>query len=183
MDRPDRDPVNQILPFLHLGSYKLYEDANAVFFAKQQVDLLINVTKEEEFPTPYKFVAQTPLTVRLSVLDKNTEADKMLDALPGLADLIHCYVSNSKHVLVHCQHGLQRSATIVVAYVRKHRRDLYSGQEVTRQWTKQDYMDKSIEYVRQARPDIFGGSKPGKEYMNFKSALTRFDTELYEAGM
>jgi len=160
----------------------LYQDPEAEFFARQKVDLIINVTKEKGFETPYSIVQQTPMTVRLSVLDKNTEADTVLDALPALADLIHSYVSRSKHVLVHCQHGLQRSATVVVAYIRRHRRDMYTPQVITNHWTGQDYLDKSIEFVKQKRPDIFGGSTPGKEYMNFKRALKTFDKNLYEAG-
>ena len=176
----ERDAVNTICPFLHLGAYKVYSDT--AFFGTTQVELIINVTKEEEFTTPYKIAAEIPLTVRLSVLDKSTEADKMLEAMPALADLIHFYVSNSKHVLVHCQHGLQRSVSVVVAYIRKHRRDLWMPQEITRQWTRQDYLDKSIEFIKQARPDIFGGSTPGKEYMNFRRAMSTFDSQLYRAG-
>ena len=75
----------------------------------------------------------------------------MLDALPTLADLIHSYVSRSKHVLVHCQHGLQGSATVVVAYIRRHRRDMYMPQMISNHWTEQDYLDQSIEFVEQKR--------------------------------
>ena len=64
----------------------MYQDPEAEFFARQKVDLIINVTKEKGFETPYSIVQQTPMTVRLSVLDKNTEADTVLDALPALAD-------------------------------------------------------------------------------------------------
>ena len=177
-----RPAVNGIVPFLHLGAISLYKDPGAEFFARQNVDLIINVTKEKDFQTPYNVMQETPVTVRLSVLDKNTEADKMLDALPALADLVHSYVSRSKHVLVHCQHGLQLSFTVVVAYIRKYRRDMYTSQVITNHWTRQDYLDKSIEFVKQKRPDTFGGSQPGKEYMNFKRALKTFDRTLYEAG-
>ena len=55
-------------------------------------------------------------------------------------------------------------------------------QVVEKRWTEQDYLDKSIEFVKQKRSDIFGGSKPGKEYMNFRKALKTYDKDLYEAG-
>ena len=51
----------------------MYKDP-AVFFARQKVELIINVTEEEGFETPYSIVQQTPMTLRLSVLDKNSEA-------------------------------------------------------------------------------------------------------------
>ncbi|KAL0054879.1 hypothetical protein WJX82_003695 [Trebouxia sp. C0006] len=42
-----RPAVNEILPFLHLGAISLYQDPEAEFFARQKVDLIINVTKEK----------------------------------------------------------------------------------------------------------------------------------------
>jgi len=80
-----------------------------------------------------------------------------------------------KHILVHCQHGLQRSPTVVVAYIRRHRSDLYKPIEPEKQWTPQSCLEKSIQVVRQGRP-IFGS------YISFGRVLQDYDKKLYAAG-
>ncbi|KAL3130385.1 Dual specificity protein phosphatase 14 [Trebouxia sp. C0009 RCD-2024] len=184
-----RDPVNQILPYLHLGSVDVYE--NDEFFNKHLVELIINCYKNHETP----LARRSTLTVLFKVEDINdlpperraTDSAKMSDLLPALLELMHTHVSKGQHVLVHCKHGAQRSATIVVAYVRTYRKDLYSAikpAELAWQWTHQDLLNRSIQVVYQQRKifDTYIRKSDGKEctYVSFEEALKKLDKQLYK---
>ena len=172
-----RQPVNEVISYLHLGGVDVYNDNE--FFKTHQVDLIINCTREFETPPARRCI----LTVQFCVSDirsmektkRERDASIVLDTLPALVDLIHAHVSMGKHVLVHCQHDLQRSPTVVVAYIRRYRSDLYKPIEPEKQWTHQSYLDKSIQVVRQGRP-IFGS------YISFGRVLQDYDKKLYAAG-
>ena len=186
-------PVHGVLPYLYLGSIRVYKEDD--FFEKNKIDLIVNCTHPMEGRTEKKDLQTPPersgiLTVRFAIKDigsvpkEDREPYKVIlsETVPELVDLIHAHVVRKSKVLVHCEHGFQRSAAVVVAYVRRYCKDLYLPIQPSTEWTAQDYLDRSIEFVMQQRP-IFCTHDPAKDsYMSFESVLKAYDKDLYKVG-
>lgn len=169
--------VSEILPNLYLGSYAASKNVECL--QDKNIQLIINCTKDLEFPTDY-FCVQ----VRLPIDDiytadetiRSREISKMNTVLDPMVDLIHSYVANGKGVLVHCLHGIQRSATIVTAYLLKHGKNKMSIVNAAKPYTSQFYLDQAIQHVINKRAKAFVGGR----YINFAKVLKTYDKQCWK---
>lgn len=130
--------VHQITPNIWLGNYNYPKYTN--------YDLVINATPDLPFYNNNSLNIRIPVNDDLSY-DANIKiVYYILQYLP----LIHKYVKNNKQILIHCYAGMQRSASILAAYLM-----IYENYT----------LDESISYIRNKRNIAF---RPG---INFRQAL------------
>ncbi|TPP49139.1 Dual specificity phosphatase, catalytic domain family protein [Leishmania donovani] len=112
-------PATQILEFLYLGSVKDAQDA--AFLARHQIRYIINVSQEEYWSVDKKvqiftFKVDDSATADIAALFQPTR-----DLINSIRGRYYRYArgesSTRPAVLVHCQKGRSRSATIVLAYL------------------------------------------------------------------
>lgn len=99
---------------LYLGSHESAMQWQELKDGK--IQLVVNCTNDEEVPC---FHADQGLRyLRIAVNDN--ESAMILPYLDGAADAIATAVGQGENVLVHCQQGISRSATILAAFLVKH---------------------------------------------------------------
>lgn len=118
---------------------------------QNKISLIINCTKD--VPTNIKGI--TYCRIPVDDLLKKEDTDKMTLFLPIVVETIHRYLSQGKNVLVHCHQGIQRSATVVTAYIMKY----YNLQP-----------REAINFVIKRRKEAFFGGK----YVNFSDSLKAY---------
>lgn len=106
------DPPSQIIEGLYLGTE--YNASNKQELDELNVKLIVNVTEEVEnfFPEFFRYHV-------ISLKDRPTSELK-----PHFSDAIKAIdaaLNKGEGVLVHCQRGVSRSATIVIAYLMKYK--------------------------------------------------------------
>ncbi len=146
-------PAKQILPNVWIGSVKDASDAN--FIKKHDIRLIINATANE----PIRYTRDVN-TYRVPIDDSPSDADKLTRYLPITSLLINDMVRYNKNVLVHCYAGMNRSATVVAAYLM-----------FSRGWPA----SKAMAYIKQRKPETFTP-------MNFCPALKAWEARLRAAG-
>lgn len=103
-------PAKEIVKNLWIGSEG--DSADAAFFARHNIGLVVNATAN----LPFKAPADVQ-TYRVPVDDDPGENDVMLRHLPVVVLLIDDVLRHGKGVLVHCRAGMQRSAAVVAGYL------------------------------------------------------------------
>lgn len=122
---------SKITDNLYLGNNQNGLDYNRYGFTK-----IVNVTKNRN-------IYNVP-TVRIQIDD--LEESDLYSYLERVTTFIHNIVKewrrtgNDEKILVHCQAGISRSATVVIAYIMRSKR--YSLQD-------------AFKYVKQKRPIVF----------------------------
>ena len=167
--------ATEIIENLYLASYDVAKDVN--WLSERDVHMIVNCSKDLSFPD------YPVLGLRLFVEDVYTadkairrkENEEMTKYMDDIVDVIHRVLQQKKKVLVHCLHGVQRSATIVTAYLLKYNRKLLEGVIPRKPFTSQSYLDRAIEFVLRKRPRAFVEGK----YINFASSLKAYDKHLY----
>jgi len=137
--------ATEILPGLWIGDE--YTARNKDFFIKHNIRRCINVTPD--VPCLFPWVQYLRISVGDSTSMNNQKI--MADAIPHCIPFIGT-PSRSSAVLVHCQMGVSRSATVVVAYLRS---CCFKS------------IAQSIQFVLSKRRICFFGGK----YVNFRKAL------------
>jgi len=89
--------------------------------------------------TPSAFEKLGVLYKRIIVVDDQRDRQALSEELPAVVGFIHENLKANKRVLVHCEAGVSRSATVVIAYVMT---------------TTRASMKESLAYVKECRPDI-----------------------------
>jgi predicted protein tyrosine phosphatase len=133
-----RYPTEIIPNFLWLGSVESAQDRRLI--ESLGITHIVNATirsRRNFFPDIVKY-----LTV--DVLDEVTE--DMSNFFQPVNDFISTAEKEQGRVLVHCQAGISRSASLTINYLR-----------VRNQWTLKD----ALEYVTQQRPEVH----PNKSFM------------------
>ncbi len=130
--------AHQITSNIWLGNYLSSNDTT--------YDLVINATPDLQFYNPYSLNIRVPVNDDLSYDSNVNIVLYILKYLP----IIHRYVKNNKKILIHCYAGMQRSASIVAAYLM-----IYENYT----------LDNAISYIRSKRNIAF---RPG---VNFRQAL------------
>ena len=108
------DDYNKILYNLYLGNYKSSLDEK--FLKEQNIKFIINCTPN--LPFHEQFTNDT--IYRLTMLDiPNSENIKyMNEKLDEVIEFIETNIKNGS-ILVHCNWGFMRSATVIAAYLMK----------------------------------------------------------------
>ena len=137
--------ANEIIPNLWLGNF---QDSHSEPWINN-IDIIINCTKE------LPFCNQNSKNVRIPIDDnlEPTEIDNMYKCLDMITDFINIQLLKGKKILVHCFAGVQRSATVIVAYLVR-----YTGLS----------LNEAIKCVASKRPIIF------QPMCNFRPALDKF---------
>ncbi|MHB1953278.1 MAG: dual specificity protein phosphatase family protein, partial [Sulfobacillus sp.] len=137
-------PANEIIPRLWLGDYRAAE--------RFPFDVIVNCTVEVP-------LSNRGMTYRLSVHDdlQPESLATMLNSLPHVTRVIRESLSLGHQVLVHCYAGMQRSATVVCAYLMR-----YHGMS----------MHNAMWLIRQKRPIAFFPQA------NFGPSLRSFEYSL-----
>ena len=142
----DLEPA-EILDYLYLGSEE--HSANEKVLTDNGITLILNVANGCKNHFENKFVYKN-----LAILDNcQTDISEIFDEAIAFIEAAHL---NQEKVLVHCQAGISRSATICVAYLMK---------------TQSLTVSQAIEKVRQKRKVIAPN-------FSFMVQLERFYDEL-----
>ena len=152
----NEDMGSEILPGLFIGN--MYTARNKMFMKNNKIGAILNATPDvpNYFACPGE---QSVEYMRINVNDNNNDIAKMHRYLPCAVSFIYKnLVLDRTAVLVHCHAGVQRSATIVVAFIMK---------------TKGLKLNDAVQYVLRKRPIVFSNGRN----VNFKQALIQFASE------
>uniref|UniRef100_A0A3Q3W9H5 protein-tyrosine-phosphatase n=1 Tax=Mola mola TaxID=94237 RepID=A0A3Q3W9H5_MOLML len=139
--------VSPILPFLYLGNEKDAQDLDLLL--RLNIGYVVNVTTH----LPLYHVNSGLRYKRLPATDNSKQ--NLRQYFEEVFEFIEAYQSG-RGVLVHCQAGVSRSATIVIAYLMKH--TLMT-------------MTDAYKYVRSRRPVV-------SPNLNFMGQLLEFERDL-----
>ncbi len=103
---------HEIIPNLYVGNSIAAKDYCKNF------DIIINATPSVPF---YSKISKN---IRISVKDDRTQHSNLKLAIETekLLPYLHTYLKHNKKVLVHCRAGMQRSASIVAAYLIRYKK-------------------------------------------------------------
>lgn len=121
--------VNEILPGLWLGNYK--SALNLDFINKFNIKNIINITKD--VPTPFPLIKY----LHIPYDDIDTCGKNLNATFDKTTELIYSTLSKGNGILVHCQRGHHRSASVVAAFLIR--------------YLKIDYFD-ALKYINAIRP-------------------------------
>lgn len=120
----------EIIPSLYLSSSKIVSDLSEL--QKYNIKAIVNVTSD----IPNYFEKDIEY-LRVSIDDKLTEnIEKYFDVTHKFIDE---QISKGHSVLVHCQAGISRSATIIISYLMLRNKETYS---------------QVLEYIRSKRSKV-----------------------------
>lgn len=108
------DDISHILPHLFLGNFRAASSPDTLH--KHQITRVLSVLTLREV-IPIKLRLETVNYKHVSKTDHPGE--DLLLSLPECVDYISEAVQTKQSVLVHCQVGASRSATVVIAYVMR----------------------------------------------------------------
>ncbi|CAH1783950.1 unnamed protein product [Owenia fusiformis] len=142
----------EILPWLYLGS--AYHSAQKQQLLDFGITAILNVsnTISPKYPESFDY-HRVPVddTANANIKGWFPEAIKFIEEVR----------SNAGRVLVHCQAGISRSATVCIAYIMQ---------------TKQHVLEEAFDYVRSCRNVI-------NPNLNFMRQLMEFEQELFKADL
>ena len=151
----NQSQATEIIPGLFIGNRKAA--MNNRFFKANNISVVINCTKDQAFLRANDNIKRSQ--IRLPVDDdlSTGEIHKLYKYLMTITELIYKQLMNFKGVLVHCYAGIQRSATVVAAYLMR-----YGNFD----------QKKAIELIKTKRPICF------TPFVNFTKALDLFQEKL-----
>ena len=120
--------MNEIIPNLFLGNMYYTSDD----LIKNDIYNIINLSGEENNSMDSRF------TIYNKKLNDNP-GQNMIIHFEELFNIIDKILKQNKKILIHCQAGISRSSTIVIAYLMKTKNLSYS---------------KSLDFVREKRPIV-----------------------------
>lgn len=110
--------ISEILPSLYLCGAGV---AIPVFLEKLGITCVINAAPElPDTPLPLTEDGSKPLYLKVPVLDKSNI--NISDYFDEVTDLIEQVRQTNGITMVHCVAGVSRSASLVLAYLMKHRK-------------------------------------------------------------
>jgi|SaaInlV_165m_DNA_1040744.scaffolds.fasta_scaffold17795_3 protein-tyrosine phosphatase len=96
--------------------HALYDEE---FIKENEINVIINCTKSLEMPD---YAENNDITTyRLNVNDNFRDILKMYKYIDEMCDKLNVHILNNDKILVNCNAGMQRSATLVAYYLIKHR--------------------------------------------------------------
>lgn len=102
----------------NIGRSKIYignanDAVNKKFFIDNNISAVVNCTPD----VPFLHTQLNGIRLILNDSGKKIDIDKMTNFLPKIVLWIDKMVRSGRNILVHCHAGIQRSATVVVAYL------------------------------------------------------------------
>jgi protein-tyrosine phosphatase len=159
--------ANEIIPGLWLGNEESSQSED--FLKKTNIKAIVNATKH--IPDTYQIdidyyrvPVNDPGPSFYMDLDQEDNA-LMLKHLPYVLPFIKRHLDRDESVLVHCHAGIQRSATIVLAYLITY---IYT------QGNKTDRLKYALRHILRERPIVFYAGTS----MNFKPAISQYIIDL-----
>ena len=145
----NKNNINMVVNNLWIGNIKASKSKSII----NDMDIIINLSKD------IPFLKKDKLNYRISVNDDLTTNSNniMYKNLNKFADIIHINLLNQKKILVHCYAGMQRSASLIVAYLMK-----YFNMSLS----------DAVIYLKSKRSIVFF------PFINFKKALVKFEKKL-----
>jgi len=103
-------PAKEIIPGLWIGSEG--DSQSRSFFRQHNIGLIVNCSKT----IPFKSTTGID-EYRVPIDDDPRDNATLVNHLPVVVRTIDAVLSRGKSVLVHCRAGMQRSASVVAAYI------------------------------------------------------------------
>ena len=152
MNIKDEKDVNEIIPNLWLGNIKAAY--NKPFLKKYNIDCVISII--DEFDPKYKYdgINYIYIPIKDKLISQNQNLTHLFNTTN---DYINKKISESKSILVHCKKGHHRSASLVAAYLIKHKGFNYHN---------------ALDYINKQRPFAF------KRPANISKELFRYNLYL-----
>ena len=141
--------MDRIVDKLFIGD--VYASSNYFNLHSKSVSHILTLTKDikPKFPEEFEY---------LVIHIEDTKDEELLIHLPKAIEFIKCGMENGTGVLVHCQQGISRSASIVIAYLMA---------------TKKKSFKHVFKMIKEKRPIV----KPNQ---NFIDQLQTFEAKLKE---
>ncbi len=136
---------------LYIGDYR-YSDGS---IALNKNVSIVNCTKN----LPFAYPQNAHIRVPVDDIDADTENNTMLAFLFETCEFIHNEIQNGKIVIVHCQQGLSRSPSVVVAFLMKYHNMSF---------------EEATQYVRERRPGALTFA------VNFAKCLVNWEKIIYQ---
>jgi dual specificity MAP kinase phosphatase len=147
----------KILPNLYLSSVDPAQ--NLVLLKKLKINFILNLTGYKHNSNELRYPMTYPPEISILHIKINDEIDtKITNYLNQALDFIHNSLSsnNSNKILIHCEAGISRSSTIVIAYLIKY---------------KNKSLNDAYQYVKQCKKNIAPN-------INFFNELIQFEKEF-----
>ena len=153
----NRNHIDRVISNLYIGN--VYTALNINILTQNNINAVMNCSKD----IPFIEDDSIKRTFRLSIEDdERTESMKIMSAnIDCCVDFVRECILNNLNVFVHCRAGVQRSASVVIAYLMK-----YRGLKLI----------EATHYLKTIRPCIFEPNahfiKPLEEYERLISKQT-----------
>lgn len=175
--------MNQIDDKLMLGALPLRSEKHHEILTKQHnIQTVCSVV--ERFETRLDAIVGEP--VRQETWEDKGVTQKFIEVEDGYplkaaqldegADFVHGNISQGKTTYVHCRAGVERSASVVAAYLMKYRQKRLG---ITPDMTDEQVVDQTINFIRVSRPITIYNKKQLKHYYeNFVMASKSLNSKV-----
>lgn len=131
-----RNHIDNVMDNLYIGN--IYTALNEDILRQYDIEVVVNCTTDIPF-LETDFIKDG---YRCALEDDKSkkQMENMLSSFDYILDIINTHIDNNENVFVHCRAGIQRSASIIVAYLMK-----YNGYN----------LDTAITYLKNVRNCVF----------------------------
>lgn len=143
--------INEIIPGIYLGNVKASQ--NPLIIQQYKINMVVNCTKD------IPFLEWIPYKIRLAINDDSnpTEIQAFQKNIDQVVDYIYNHLASGYSILIHCRAGIQRSASVVSAFLMK-----YANMNI----------QQSVKFIKSKRKQAFFGG------INFYQALSYYYEQL-----